>query len=132
MADALGLSLFHDFFPPIGRDHDNGGNVGQLATAAQQPHHLNAVIAGHLPVHQHQIIGVAAFGGAHQLFQRGIAAGHLPDDTDPLSLSIVFDGFLMGLSTLSRDGMPLATLEAAITQLMTLWDACAAAGKGSI
>ena len=44
------------------------------AASAQQPHHLNAVIAGHLPVHQHQIIGVAAFGGAHQFFQRGIAA----------------------------------------------------------
>ncbi len=70
--------------------------------------------------------------GITACIQRGIAAGHLPDDTDPLSLSIVFDGFLMGLSTLSRDGMPLATLEAAITQLMTLWDACAAAGKGSI
>ncbi|MET9558269.1 TetR/AcrR family transcriptional regulator [Streptomyces sp. NPDC006645] len=55
--------------------------------------------------------------------QRAVAAGELSPATDPESMSIVFTGFLHGLSVESRDGTSLESLEAAITQLMQVWDA---------
>ncbi|QGG76491.1 TetR/AcrR family transcriptional regulator [Pseudomonas syringae] len=54
--------------------------------------------------------------------QRAIAAGELPATVIPETLAAVFDSFLLGLSTLARDGVPHATLDAAVTQVMRLWD----------
>lgn len=58
--------------------------------------------------------------------ERGIAQGQLAAATDPLALATVFDGFLTGVSTLARDGATHPQLEAAIDQVMRLWDAAAA------
>ncbi|WP_445380204.1 TetR/AcrR family transcriptional regulator [Pseudomonas syringae] len=54
--------------------------------------------------------------------QRSVAAGELPATVIPETLAAVFDSFLLGLSTLARDGVPHATLDAAVTQVMRLWD----------
>lgn len=54
--------------------------------------------------------------------QRAVAAGELPATVIPETLAAVFDSFLLGLSTLARDGVPHATLDAAVTQVMRLWD----------
>ncbi|WP_024683113.1 TetR/AcrR family transcriptional regulator [Pseudomonas syringae] len=54
--------------------------------------------------------------------QRAVAAGELPTTVIPETLAAVFDSFLLGLSTLARDGVPHATLDAAVTQVMRLWD----------
>ncbi|MBI6818532.1 TetR/AcrR family transcriptional regulator [Pseudomonas syringae] len=54
--------------------------------------------------------------------QRAVAAGELPATVIPETLAAVFDSFLLGLSTLARDGAPHATLDAAVTQVMRLWD----------
>jgi AcrR family transcriptional regulator len=53
---------------------------------------------------------------------RAIAAGELPATVIPQTLAATFDSFLLGLSTLARDGVPHATLDAAVTQMMGLWD----------
>ena len=57
--------------------------------------------------------------------ERGIASGQLARATDPQALATVFDSFLTGLSTLARDGATHAALDAAIGQVMKLWDAAA-------
>ncbi|MDA3136825.1 TetR/AcrR family transcriptional regulator [Pseudomonas syringae] len=54
--------------------------------------------------------------------QRAVAAGELPATVIPETLAAVFDSFLLGLSTLARDGVPHATLDSAVTQVMRLWD----------
>ncbi|KPX96457.1 Transcriptional regulator, TetR family [Pseudomonas amygdali pv. mori] len=53
---------------------------------------------------------------------RAVAAGKLPATVIPETLAAAFDSFLLGLSTLARDGVPYATLDAAVTQMMGLWD----------
>lgn len=53
---------------------------------------------------------------------RAIAAGELPATVNPDTLAAVFDSFLLGLSTQARDGVPHATMDAAVTQVMGLWD----------
>jgi AcrR family transcriptional regulator len=55
--------------------------------------------------------------------ERGLANGELVDGTDARALAAVFDSFLVGISTLARDGVRHTVFEAAITQVMRLWDA---------
>ncbi|WP_408203976.1 TetR/AcrR family transcriptional regulator [Paraburkholderia sediminicola] len=55
--------------------------------------------------------------------QRGVDDGELRADIDVRVLSTVFDAFLLGLSTLARDGVPHSVMDAAITQVMSAWDA---------
>jgi TetR/AcrR family transcriptional repressor for divergent bdcA len=57
--------------------------------------------------------------------RRGIASGELGPDTDADSLAAVFHSFMLGISTLVRDGVPRPALEAAVTGVMTAWDAAA-------
>ncbi|MEN1835648.1 TetR/AcrR family transcriptional regulator [Pseudomonas lijiangensis] len=54
--------------------------------------------------------------------ERAIAAGELPVRVVPETLATVFDSFLLGLSTLARDGVPYETLDAAVGQVMGVWD----------
>lgn len=54
--------------------------------------------------------------------ERGIAQGELRPDTEPRALATVFESFLLGLTTLARDGVSTAAMDAAITQVMRLWD----------
>lgn len=54
--------------------------------------------------------------------ERAIATGELPETVIPEALAAVFDSFMLGLSTLARDGVQHATLDAAVTQVMGLWD----------
>lgn len=61
--------------------------------------------------------------------QRGIDSNELRSDTNPRALASVFDAFLLGLSTMARDGVPHADMDAAITQVMSVWDASKAAAK---
>ncbi len=55
--------------------------------------------------------------------QRGVDSGELRADTDVRALATVFDAFLMGFSTLARDGDRHAVTDAAITHVMSAWDA---------
>jgi AcrR family transcriptional regulator len=55
--------------------------------------------------------------------ERAIASGELPPTVVSEALATVFDSFLLGISVLARDGVPLKQIDDAVTQIMTLWDA---------
>lgn len=54
--------------------------------------------------------------------ERAVRLGQLPQHTQPAVMASVFDSFLQGVSLLARDGVPQATLDAAISQLLLVWD----------
>ncbi|MBD1554382.1 TetR/AcrR family transcriptional regulator [Pseudomonas typographi] len=60
--------------------------------------------------------------GFTQCIERGIATGELAPNTDARALATVFDSFLVGLSTLVRDGVGHGVVDAAIDRIMTAWD----------
>ena len=55
--------------------------------------------------------------------ERALAAGELRTGTDAKALAEVFNTFLLGISLQARDGVSLASLETAISQLLGIWDA---------
>lgn len=58
--------------------------------------------------------------------QRGIDRGELSENTDIQALTATFDAFLLGVSTLARDGAALTDINNSITSIMSLWDLCKA------
>lgn len=60
--------------------------------------------------------------GIKACIERAVAAGELRKDVDTRALRTVFDSFLLGLSTLARDGVGLQVMDAAISQVMGIWD----------
>jgi len=58
--------------------------------------------------------------------ERAIEDGELPAATDVTMLVTLFDTFLRGISSQARDGASLEVINAAITQLMSVWDALSA------
>lgn len=62
--------------------------------------------------------------GIQTCIARAVADGELASDTDVRALTSAFDSFLLGLSTLARDGIEHAVLDAAVGQVMKLWDGC--------
>ncbi|UNK16314.1 TetR/AcrR family transcriptional regulator [Paenibacillus sp. N3/727] len=57
--------------------------------------------------------------------QRAVSNGELPASTDITMLTAVFETFLLGISTQSRDGISFATIDGAVTQVMGIWDTLA-------
>lgn len=55
--------------------------------------------------------------------ERAVANGELPNSTDIPMLVTLFETFLQGISTQARDGISYEAMDAAITQLMSIWDA---------
>ncbi|WP_421446626.1 TetR/AcrR family transcriptional regulator, partial [Agrobacterium tumefaciens] len=60
--------------------------------------------------------------GIRASIERAIAAGEFANDVDSRALTTVFDSFLVGLSTLARDGVGLQVMNAAIALVMDVWD----------
>lgn len=57
---------------------------------------------------------------------RELETGELRQEVDAQGLSVMFDSFLVGLSTLARDNIGIEAMERAITQVMRLWDSSVA------
>ena len=53
--------------------------------------------------------------------QRGVARNELDPETDVPALAAAFESFLLGLSTVARDGATQKTLDRAVTQILRLW-----------
>lgn len=53
--------------------------------------------------------------------ERGVALQELDPATDVAALAGAFEGFLLGLSTLARDGATIETMDRAVTQILRLW-----------
>ena len=54
--------------------------------------------------------------------QRAVDSGALLASVDTQVLAATFDTFLQGMTAMARQGVPLATLDAAISQLLVVWD----------
>jgi AcrR family transcriptional regulator len=98
------------------RGHPKGCMVALGVMSAPSPE-LTALSAPLTRSRAHTRAGIRA------CVERGIASGELAPATDAPSLACVFDSFLLGLTTLARDGVTFKTMDAAITQVMCLWDA---------
>lgn len=55
--------------------------------------------------------------------KRAIDTGELSEKTDARAMGIAFNSFLLGVSIAARDGVKISVFNAAITELMKLWDA---------
>lgn len=55
---------------------------------------------------------------------RAVDAGELSPRTDTTALATALETFMWGLSTEARDRVPREYLDAAVDQVMTLWDRC--------
>ncbi|MDQ2821069.1 MAG: TetR/AcrR family transcriptional regulator [Pseudomonadota bacterium] len=53
--------------------------------------------------------------------ERGVALQELDPATDVAALAGAFESFLLGLSTLARDGATKETMDCAVTQILRLW-----------
>ncbi|VEI19403.1 Bacterial regulatory proteins, tetR family [Serratia plymuthica] len=60
--------------------------------------------------------------------KRGIAYGELAKDTDAAAIATLFDSFLLGVSTLARDGVSHSVIDSSVTSLLAIWDANTGAG----
>jgi TetR/AcrR family transcriptional repressor for divergent bdcA len=58
--------------------------------------------------------------------ERAVTNGELSDSTDIAMLVALFETFLQGISTQARDNVPYEAIDAAITQLMSIWDVLSA------
>lgn len=92
--------------------------VLSCATPSPNDDRVGALLAEHR---------AAVRGGFERCVVRAVASGELRDDVDPRAFACTFDTFLSGISTEARDGVPRASLESAVHDLMGLWDARAAA-----
>jgi AcrR family transcriptional regulator len=53
--------------------------------------------------------------------QRGVDTRELDPATDVTALAYAFESFLLGLSTLARDGTTQEKMNSAVTQILSLW-----------
>lgn len=60
--------------------------------------------------------------GIERHVEKAKANGELSRDTDTTAMARMFSIFLSGISFEARDGVPLSEIDAAITELMSLWD----------
>lgn len=87
--------------------------VVSTATCSSENRHIQAALAGERARNSAGFLACVA---------RAVTAGELPGDTDASALAAMFNTFLVGLSIQARDGVPLASLDAAISGLMQVWD----------
>jgi AcrR family transcriptional regulator len=104
------------------RGHPKGCMVALAVMSAPSPEHAS-VTAPLTRSRARTRAGIVA------CVERGVASGALRADTDVRALAAVFDGFLLGVSILARDGQPRRVLDAAVTQVMQAWDASAQGAK---
>lgn len=114
--DAIEQSLRRSARMQCERGHPKGCMVALGVMSAPTPEH--AAVAK--PLTESRLRTRAGF---LRCVERGIASGELAADTDARSLATVFDSFLVGLSTLARDGVRYPAFDAAITQVLKVWDA---------
>ncbi|WP_034916921.1 TetR/AcrR family transcriptional regulator [Erwinia sp. 9145] len=100
-------------------DHPKGCMVGLGVMSATSAEHAS-VTEPLAKSREHTRAGIT-----HNI-RRGIDSGELCESTDVHALTTTFDAFLLGLSTLARDGIALADMNNSVTLVMSAWDLCKA------
>lgn len=113
--EAVELALRRSAKMQCERGHPKGCMVGLAVMSA--PSTENAAVTAALTASR-----ARTHNGFIACVERGIAAGALLPGTDARALAGVFNGFLLGVSTLARDGVRYPVFGAAITQILKLWD----------
>jgi len=114
--EAVELALRRSAKMQCERGHPKGCMVALGVMSAPSPE-LSALTAPLTRSRAHTRAGIRA------CVDRAIASGDLKPGTDAASLAFVFDSFLLGLTTLARDGLGFKAMDAAIQRLMVVWDA---------
>jgi len=116
--EAIELTLRRSARMQCESDHPKGCLValGTLSSCSAESAVISAPLAN---ARAENRAGMAA------CIERAMASGELPADTQPQVLAAVFDGFLLGLTALARDGVEFQVLDAAVTQVMWVWDSAA-------
>ncbi|OZI19208.1 TetR family transcriptional regulator [Bordetella genomosp. 9] len=114
--DAIETALRRSAKMQCERGHPKGCMAGLGAMSATSPE--NAEVTA--PLTRSRARTRAGIGAC---VQRGVDSGELRPDTDVRGLATVFDAFLTGLSTLARDGVRHAVMDAAVSRIMSAWDA---------
>lgn len=97
-----------------GSDHPTGCMVTLSATIGSNQ---AATLQGLTAIERHANREAIA-----QCVAAAIESGTLPRDVEPIGLAAMFEGLLLGISLLARDGVKLDVLEAAISNAMRAWD----------
>lgn len=118
--DAVELAIRRSARMQCERGHPKGCMVALGVLSAPSPEHAEVTA----PLTRSR---ARTRAGIKACVDRAIANGQLRADVDARALSTVFDSFLLGLTTLARDGVGLQPMEAAISQAMGLWDLAATA-----
>jgi AcrR family transcriptional regulator len=87
--------------------------LGLLSTCSDESKAISAPLAHARSVNRAGIVAC---------IERAITAGEL-STVVPNVLGTAFDSFLLGISVLARDGIAYEQIDAAVTQIMGLWDA---------
>lgn len=124
--EAIELTLRRSAKMQCEPDHPKGCLValGMMSTCTEESKTISQ------PLAQTRALNRAAMVAC---VERAIALEQLPATVDASALAAVFDSFLLGLSTLARDGVSVEILDAAVTGVMRCWDAAGdAAGDGVV
>ncbi|RYF53834.1 MAG: TetR/AcrR family transcriptional regulator [Comamonadaceae bacterium] len=119
---AIELTLRRSARMQCGRGHPKGCMVGLGVMSAPSSHDGSTILA---PLTRSRARTRSGFVAC---IDRAVASGELRPDVDAKVLGTVFNSFLLGLSPLARDGVGLSTMEAAITQVMSVWDSVSTRG----
>ncbi|OZI61157.1 TetR family transcriptional regulator [Bordetella genomosp. 11] len=117
--DAIESTLRNSARMQCERGHPKGCMIGLGVMSAPSPEHSE--VTSRLTQSR-----ARTRAGITHCVQRAVDNGELRADTDVRALATVFDAFLLGLSTLARDGVRHGAMDAAITQVMSAWDAARA------
>ena len=87
--------------------------VLSAANASPENHHLQTLVAGERQRTRDAI---------RRCVERALAAGELRQDADAVGLAALAEALLVGMSVQVRDGVSHASIEAAVSNLLQLWD----------
>ena len=111
---AIELALRGSAHMQVEPSHPAGCMVALGVTSAGAPDNA-AVSAGLTAARARNRAGILA------RVEAGLARQELAPDTDAAALACVFESFLLGLSTLARDGATRESLDRAVDQVLRLW-----------
>ncbi len=112
---ALETALMRSAQMQYGADHPRGCMValGAMSCTPEEHRHILAPLTASRQ---------RTLQGMRRCIREGIRRGELRDEPATLSLAVSFDSFLLGVSVLARDNVPLQEVEDSVRQIMTLWD----------